>query len=118
MRALGRAIPVRPCVPWCITTQVAHRQEHPVDRICWSEFLQVPLTLHRPVDCGTPGNRWGYDKLDVLARRQHGAEAPEVVLHRESGCEGCERDQETVLTLEEAQALRGRLDELLKLAEG
>ena len=110
----GLSVPVGRCAPWCTSTEARHQQEHPSDRLCWSEFHVVPLTLHEPVDYGTPGNRWGYDKLDVVLRR--GTHDCEVLISHEAGCARCDSDHETRFTLEETQALRDKLTELLELA--
>ena len=109
-------IPVPECARWCTFTEAAHRHEHPEDRLCWSDFHALPLTLHRPVDYGTPGNRWGYDKLDVVLRR--GMRGCEVLVSHEAGCSRCDGDHEVRLTIDEARALRDKLTELIGLTDG
>ena len=113
-------VPLRPCAPWCDKTwqEDGHADENPADRSCWSKLLRVPLSRNKPVRMSS--GEWWFDHLDVVLRWPPREAEPVVVLNHEGGDDGTVRDAswEHELTLDEARALRDKLDHLLRVARG
>lgn len=101
--AAEHVVPLRACEAWCTESDL-HANEHPEDRSCWSEFLQVPLRLGKAEKSGAV---WYLDHIEAVLRRRPESVESTIVLHVDS------TDAETVLTIDEATRLRDYLTELL-----
>jgi len=101
----ARTVPVRPCAPWCTQGEAVHAAEHPEDRHCWSDHVELPRSLSTPERITLPGDTeptWVHDYVGVYARRKISGQQ-EVVLYLP------EEDADPHFTAGEARAIAAQL---------
>lgn len=101
----ARTVPVRRCTPWCEQGEEVHAKEHPAERYCWSEHVELPRSLSTPEPITLPGDvepTYIYDYVGVYARREVSGQQA-VVLYLP------EEDADPHFTADEARAIAAQL---------
>ena len=95
-----------PCPSWCD----GHHRDHddPADRFHWSEYIEVPLHLHRAIDMAD--GKWQLDVARAYIRQR-------VNPNGEIYLVICQGDEEGMsLRLVEAETFAGQILELVRVA--
>ncbi len=94
------------CTPWC-ADGAGHEREHPVDRVCRTQFVDLPMSMLTAVKMSD--DIWCHDHVTVLLARNPQDDEAHVVINHDA--------DDLLFTLDEARALRDKLTELLDIAD-